>query len=547
MIIPRVHFNSNKLTTEPFPHRHIHHLSGTESTRVIVIMTHHGTLLHLTYPLHATSNHVKWVTSTTIVVTGIGEFIKHNCYFAFEDLMVKFSSITSSYGLFGWRIQSLSLATRLSFRVKNRQYCTKSEIVVTIPRALRPSPRLIAKSENNNIFLRLLLELELLYGAAKTRLPTYFTDSDWMKYVQMTSIVERCCYLHQLYESRKEIEGKHEMKIIKAIPFSALRYLLEQTSRLTLESTHKFIPKIGVGFAYEVFGCRLLAAWRCRDSFPPLLVDCRYLADLNHSIQRILVKQMKDLVLDNTLQRNPFPIIFVNYHTTINIAEEVVNSWLRKRCLPKYRPSTANGSEGRTEILSDQKSNERTNDSISAPFVPVVTSATVRECLGCTNPEKIAYINPRAAEYLPLPLSKYKAFVLCATPDNRLMNSAFQAAKIEQLNSYKLPTTKFLNLGQTAVTMPLRITTNIIRDVYANDCNWRVAFEKHIPYFSILANDIYRNHDNDKDTLQVIGQWLSDAERRGKRGRKFFHAYSREERREAQAVLADQNLSKELS
>ncbi|VDO09490.1 unnamed protein product [Brugia timori] len=57
---------------------------------------------------------------------------------------------------------------------------------------------------------------------------------------------------------------------------------------------------------------------------------------------------------------------------------------------------------------------------------------------------------------------------------------------------------------------------------------------------------MYRNHGSDKDTLQVIGQWLSNAERRGKRGRKFFHAYSREERREAQAVLANQNLSKEL-
>ncbi|KAK6112357.1 hypothetical protein QQG55_47395 [Brugia pahangi] len=456
-----------------------------------------------------------------------------------EDLMVKISSITSICGLFGWRIQSSSLATRLSFCVKNRQYCIKSEIAVTIPRALRPSPRLIAKSENNNIFLRLLLELELLYGVDKARLPTYFTDSDWVKYMQMTSIVERCCYLHQLYESRKEIEGKHEMKMHREMetahnggfPISTLYYFEREDFRR---------------FAYQVFGCRLLAAWRCRDSFPPLLVDCRYLADLNHSIQRILVKQMKDLVLDNSLQRNPFPIIFVNYHTTINIAEEIVNSWLRKRCLSKYRPSTANGSEGRAEILSDQKSNERTQDSISAPFVPVVTSATVRECLGCTNPEEIAYVNPRATEYLPLPLSKYKAFVLCTTPDNRLLNSAFQAARIEQLNSYKLPTTKFLNLGQTAVTMPLRITANIIRDVYANDCDWRVAFEKHIPYFNILASDMYRNHGNDKDTLQVIEQWLSNAERRGKRGRKFFHAYSREERREAQAVLANQNLSKEL-
>lgn len=88
----------------------------------------------------------------------------------------------------------------------------KSEIAVAVPRAVRPSPRLIAKFENNK-FLRLLLELELLYGVAETRLPTYLTDSDWIKYIQMTSIIERCCYLHQLYESRKEIEEKHEMKV----------------------------------------------------------------------------------------------------------------------------------------------------------------------------------------------------------------------------------------------------------------------------------------------------------------------------------------------
>lgn len=102
-----------------------------------------------------------------------------------------------------------------NFKQGNFYLLQKSEIeiAVTIPRAVQPSPRLIAKSENNNIFLRLLLELELLYGAAEAKLPTYFTDSDWMKYIKMTSIIERCCYLHQLYESRKEIEGKHEMKV----------------------------------------------------------------------------------------------------------------------------------------------------------------------------------------------------------------------------------------------------------------------------------------------------------------------------------------------
>lgn len=35
-------------------------------------------------------------------------------------------------------------------------------------------------------------------------------------------------------------------------------------------------------------------------------------------------RQMKDLVLDNSLQRNPFPVVFVNYRSTINVADEVV-------------------------------------------------------------------------------------------------------------------------------------------------------------------------------------------------------------------------------
>ncbi|VDK69774.1 unnamed protein product [Onchocerca ochengi] len=439
--------------------------------------------------------------------------------------------------VFGRAIQSTSLATNLSLCQKNRQYCTirsslesKNEIAVTIPRALRPSPRLIAKSENNNIFLRLLLELELLFGVDKARLPTSFTDNDWMKYIRMTSIIERCCYLHQVYENRKEIEEKHEIKMRREVETA-------HNGKSLFNTLYYFGREDFRRFTYETFGSRLLAAWRCRDSFPPLLVDCCYLANLNNSTQRTLVKQMKDLVLDNSLQRNPFPVVFVNYHARINIAEEVVNSWLRKRCLPKYRPLA----EESEEEIPDDKNKKRMKDPICAPFVPVVTSATIRECLGSTSPEEIAYINPRAAEYLPVPLSKYKAFVLCATPDNKLMNSAFQAAKNEQLTSYKLPITKFLNLGQTAVTMPLRITANIIRDVYASDCEWKTAFEKHIPYFNILASDMYRNHDNDKDALQIIERWLSDAERRGKRKRKFFHSYSREERR---AMRAEQNLSR---
>lgn len=64
----------------------------------------------------------------------------------------------------------------------------------------------------------------------------------------------------------------------------------------------------------------------------------------------------------------------------------VFSSWLRKRCLSKYRPPTVNGSKKRLEELSDKEDGEEHKNYISAPFVPVVTSATVRECLGSTSP-----------------------------------------------------------------------------------------------------------------------------------------------------------------
>lgn len=89
--------------------------------------------------------------------------------------------------------------------------------------------------------------------------------------------------------------------------------------------------------------------------------------------------------------------------------------------------------------------------------------------------------------------------------------------------------------------MPLRITANIIRDVYGSGYEWRKAFDKHIPYFSILADSMYKNHDDDKIDLQVLERWLLDTEREGKRKRTYIHAYSREERRAAQVTTTRQN------
>uniref|UniRef100_A0A915PGF3 SAM-dependent MTase TRM10-type domain-containing protein n=1 Tax=Setaria digitata TaxID=48799 RepID=A0A915PGF3_9BILA len=449
--------------------------------------------------------------------------------------MAKLSRITSMCGfLLGRTIQCTSAATNFHVRRQNSLYSTENEISVTIPCAVRPSPCLIAKSKNKNIFLRLLFELELLYGAVEKKLPTYFTDNNWMKYTQITNVIERCCYLHQLYVSRKEIEEKQKIKMDRE---------METNEGFSTNALFYFGREDFKRFTYELFGCRLLAAWRCKDSFPPLLIDCCHLADLNYMSKRALTRQMKDLVLDNSLQRNPFPVVFANYHGSIDIAEDVVNSWLRKRCLPKYRPYIANENKGNfAKELNHETSNERTRKLICAPFVPIVTSATIRECLGNMSSEEIAYINQRAAEYLPGPVSKYKAFVLCATPDNKLMNSAFKAANVEQLNSYKLPLAQFLNLGQTPVTMPLRIMANVIRDVYVNDFGWKIAFEKHIPYFNTLVGDMYRNHNEDKETLQVVEKWILDSEKRGKQKKKFFHLYSREERRAARAVLAEHNL-----
>ncbi|VDN31224.1 unnamed protein product [Gongylonema pulchrum] len=360
-----------------------------------------------------------------------------------------------------------------------------------IPYAVLPSHRLIRKLENKDMFLRLLLEMEFLYGAEK-RLPAHITDGNWMKYMQMPSIIERCCYLCQLYESRKELEENDEQKILRAKESTGAK-------KPALNTLHYFEREQFRRLTYEMFGSRLLARWRCNDSVPPLLVDCRYLSNLNFTTQTNIIKQIKDLVLENSLQRNPFPIVFVNYHSTSDIALGIVNSWLRKRCLPKYRQLIVdkNDDSQQQQQINHSVEGEESQQRDSAPFVPVVTTATF-----WIFSEQIAYINPKSEHYLPGPLQQYKAFVFCATPDTNYLNSSFKAARAEKLNSFRLPISQFVNLGKTPVTMPLRITANIIRDVYASDVQWREAFQKHIPYFDVVATDVYRSHENDKNNLQ---------------------------------------------
>ncbi|VDN07496.1 unnamed protein product [Thelazia callipaeda] len=429
----------------------------------------------------------------------------------------------SSAFLFKKEIQSTSLKKNLVFWSMNRRYCVESKINVAVPRGILPSPRLIAKFENKDVFLRLLLEMELLYGSAAARLPTFFSDENWIRYTRITNLIERCCYLHQLFECEQEADRKRKTKVFQAsktgnsdpFPFNTLFQFGREDFRR---------------FAYELFGSRLLASWRCNDSFPPLLIDCAQLHDFSYATQRNVTRQMKDLVLDNSLQRNPFPLIFVNYHITIDHAMNIINSWLRKRCLPKYRPLTVteNGK------VNEQVFSERQR---CAPFIPVITSATVRECLGSTDSGEIAYISHKAVDFLPGPLTRYKAFVLCATSGEKLMNSSSKTVKAEQLKSYRLPLSKFLNMNQMLVTMPLHITANILRYVY-NGCEWKEAFQKHIPYFDVVEN-LHQNHHNDLNDLQIIKQWISNAERRGRKKQKHVHLYTREERRAAQSVLTE--------
>ncbi|VDN33122.1 unnamed protein product [Gongylonema pulchrum] len=277
-----------------------------------------------------------------------------------------------------------------------------------IPYAVLPSHRLIKKLENKDMFLRLLLEMEFLYGAEK-RLPAHMTDGNWMKYMQMPSIIERCCYLCQLYESRKELEENDEQKILWAKESTGAK-------KPALNTLHYFEREQFRRLTYEMFGSRLLARWRCNDSVPPLLVDCRYLSNLNFVTQTYIIKQIKDLVLENSLQRNPFPIVFVNYHSTSDIALGIVNSWLRKRCLPKYRQLIVDKND-------DSQQQQQINHSVE---------------------EQIAYINPKSEHYLPGPLQQYKAFVFCATPDTNYLNSSFKAARAEKLNSFRLPISQFV-------------------------------------------------------------------------------------------------------
>lgn len=81
---------------------------------------------------------------------------------------------------------------------------------MNVPKDVLPSLRIIKKYTNRQIFLRLLLEMESLYANEK-ELPDYFLDSDWEKYIHLTGIIERFCFLLQLYKSRKNLHERRSV------------------------------------------------------------------------------------------------------------------------------------------------------------------------------------------------------------------------------------------------------------------------------------------------------------------------------------------------
>lgn len=400
------------------------------------------------------------------------------------------------------------------------------DIALKVPKKVLPSIRIIKKYTNTQIFLRLLLEMEHFYGSEEN-LPDHLSDGDWEKYIHLTGIIERCCFLSQLYDSRRHYE------------FKAAREILEDGEEqeagrgAEFNTLFLFDRRDYRRFAYEVFGNRLLAAWKCGEQQVPFLIDCCYLTELSIPARQTVVRYVKDFILDNCLHRHPFPITLVNYKADLAIAHSIINAWTRKRCPSKYYIDVGQSTPDTSGDCADAAVNEGCKKKRQfAPFSPFFTSQGVRQCLGDIQEDEIAYINPKAESYLPTPLTKYKAFVLCATMDRTFALSSYKAASSEELRTYRLPLTNFTSLGKTDAFMSPKLTANILRDALHGESDWETIFKKHIPYFKTLAASVFVDFEKEKSSLEGLEQWLASAEQKATRKRIYRHKYSREERRE---------------
>ena len=126
-------------------------------------------------------------------------------------------------------------------------------------------------------------------------------------------------------------------------------------------------------------------------------------------------------------------------------------------------------------------------------FVPRITSRGIRNVLDPgVKTEEVAFIAKNAKQYLDDDISKFKAFVICTTRDDnthQLISPSIAAAD-DGFNSYRLPFEKYVKWEQGRKDISFSRISNILKDVYLKELNWKEAFLKHVPDWHFTKNEM---------------------------------------------------------
>ncbi|KAE9551575.1 hypothetical protein FO519_005219 [Halicephalobus sp. NKZ332] len=329
--------------------------------------------------------------------------------------------------------------------------------------------------------------------------PMSMSDSQWLFLLNVRDIVEKEAFVRSVYY--QELNESKTEQCNETMKYEKGKFLEEKQRKYDAGEI-----MYGRGF-YDYIDIRGKDfRKRLDEKMPQLIFDCRFL--LKNSERNIcaFIKQIKTVYDYNWFNPNPFRMSIANLYMDDFVANLVKKNWHFAVGPPSTNSSTDLSKvdenfdfdlaefEDLEEIMS-YNSEDNTERHI---FAPRITSRGIRSVLdpGIKN-EEVAFISKNATRYLGDDISKFKAFVICATRDDTThpTTSPSVAAADDGFNSYRLPLEKYIKWEQGRKDISFARITNIMKDVYLKESEWKEAFLKHVPEWH------FKKRDNEKSEI----------------------------------------------
>ncbi|KHN85825.1 Uncharacterized protein C56G2.3 [Toxocara canis] len=509
-------------------------------------------------------------------------------------------------------VQKVS-GVRWQQRSSSAPHASKVNVNLNLPADVLPSREFVVALKRNyerDKLARLLSEMEVLYEIS-TEVPRALSDDDWHFYLNLQDVNERERFLSRTYfeqlnaariaqqqaecdvmrrKIREEQQIRHNRgEMVYAPGFHTYFDIRGQYFRKAEReqqgcnpasqlSDHKrnFILRILLRQPIVselvdcMYGSYLLAAQRCDEMPPQLIVDCRFLHQLSDRYQSRFLSQIQRLHDANWFSRCPFPVSIVNLLADDRLARYIKRYWLFL-CGPKrvhggededdfsqlYNELDAYSDSGSERSNSDSSTSEEEGFT-PHPFIPTISSRSIRDNLNKdVRDEEVVYISGSAPRLLDGPLTNYKAVVICTSYDFQPWSSSLSAARADRLTPFRIPLDRYVKWERGQKVMPVDVTANIIRTVYSNDGDWKSAILENVPEYHFTKDrPTSKRHERSAinierlNRLKALEEAMLEMDRRridalekskprkafaneqpGSRKRIYEHRYSREERR----------------